>query len=285
VCCLQTLGILTLVEPGVVFIVMVSTSPAVSLQAFASAALLPSSPPYQNPRSSILCCADGGQLPAPVVNSRAPAVAARGANAARLARFLAADWHNPKQSMENPQFWAHIHSCFRPLPNSFLNGYAMYTESAYDYNLGLPYKTSVVLIVQPPDAANNPNALELRSFKLKNAEEFWLGSHERELLEALTPDMLVELPCECNTVYVWLEDQGMYVAFSRPGKGCIIRRGGTERPTYLDSRITLSRQSYSPWDVGLDIETDERVWGGAAGAFDFVAKSRFEDEVSDFFSS
>lgn len=208
---------------------------------------------------------------------------ARGANAARLSRFLAADWHNPEQSMEDPQFWAHIHASFRPLPNSLLNGYAMYTESAYDYNLGLPYKTSVILIVESPDPMNNPTALELVSFKISSPEEFYLGSHEPELLRQLTRDRLQMLPCACNTTYVWLEDQQKYVGFSRPGKGCVIRRGGKEKPTYLDSKIVLTRDSYSPWDIGRDVETDERVWGGALGPFEFIAKKRFDHEVSDEF--
>lgn len=212
-----------------------------------------------------------------------PGKPARGGNAARLARYLAADWHNPQQSQDNPQFFAHIHACFRPLPNSFLDGYSFYTESAYDYNLGLPYKTSVVLIVEPPEAAKNPGALELASFKIKDPDEFWLGSHEPELLDDLKKDRLVPLKCACNTVYVWLEDQQQYIAFSRPGKGCRIRRGGTERETYLDSKITLAQDRYAPWDQGRDIDTDERVWGGAMGAFDFVAKSRFAADISDEF--
>jgi hypothetical protein len=227
--------------------------------------------------------AGGGRGGAAICSLAVPGVPARGANVARLARYLAADWHNPAQSMADPQFWAHIHACFRPLPNALLGGYAFYTESAYDYNLGLPYKTSVVLIVEAPDAANNPGALELASFKVQDPDEFYLGSHEPALLDGLTPDRLVPLDCGCNTVYVWLDDQAQYVGFSRPGKGCIIRRGGTGPATYLDSKITLASDRYAPWDLGRDLETDERVWGGAAGAFDFVAKSRFGHEVSDEF--
>lgn len=216
-----------------------------------------------------------------------PGKPARGPNAARLARWLAADWHNPHQSQDQPSEFAHIHACFRPLPNSLLNGYAFYTESAYDYNIGLPYKTSVVLIVDPPDAENNPGALELVSFKIKDADEFWMGSHEPELLEDLTADRLIPLDCECNTVYVWMADFSppQYIAFSRPGKGCRIRRGGTERETYLDSKISLFEDKYKPWDIGRDIETDARVWGSALGAFDFIPKTRFDSDISNNFES
>lgn len=235
----------------------------------------------QRGRQAVFCCSAAPQILETI------GTPARGPNAARLARFLAADWHNPEQSLDNPQFWAHIHACFRPLPNSFLNGYAMYTESAYDYNLGAPYKTSIVLIVDAPESVGSggANALELASFKIRDPEEFMLGSHEPELLEELTRDHLIPLPCECNTVYVWIEDQQQYIGFSRPGKGCVIRRGGKERPTYLDSKIVLSKDRYAPWDIGRDLDTDERVWGGAAGAFDFIAKSRFDDQVSDDFES
>lgn len=216
-----------------------------------------------------------------------PGEPARGPNAARLARWLAADWHNPQQSQDQPSEFAHIHACFRPLPNSFLNGYAFYTESAYDYNLGMPYKSSVVLIADPPDADNNPAALELISFKISDPDEFWLGSHEPEILEDLTADRLTPLDCACNTVYVWMADFNppQYIAFSRPGKDCRIRRGGKERETYLDSKISLFEHQYKPWDIGRDIETDARVWGSELGAFDFIAKSRFDSDISDDFES
>jgi hypothetical protein len=208
---------------------------------------------------------------------------ARGERVATFARRLAADWHNFAQSQENPQFWAHTHLTFRPLPNSFLGGYAFYTESAYDYNLALPYKTAVTLIVEAPSTSTDPNIFEVTSFKLSTPEKFWMGSHKPELLEGLTRDMLIPLSEKCNIVIVYVEAEDKYIGISRPGKGCVIRRGGTEAPTYFDSRIVLARDSYTALDVGRDLETDERIWGGTFGAFEFVPKQRFNHLISDEF--
>ncbi|CAN8069316.1 unnamed protein product, partial [Agarophyton chilense] len=199
-----------------------------------------------------------------------------GINARRLAKWLAADWSNKSQAMDNPQFWAHIHVCFRPLPWQFLHGYSLYCESAYDFNLGAPYKTSVVRIEN-----DGKGQLELASYKIKQAEEFWMGAYEPQLLQSLTSDLLMRLPDACNTLYEWDEQKGVYMASSRPGKGCRIRRGGTERETYLDSQIMLSEDCYAAWDVGRDPQSDERVWGTPAGPFVFYVVSRLDHLVPD----
>lgn len=201
---------------------------------------------------------------------------ATGPNARRLAKWLAADWANKQQAMDDPQFWAHIHVCFRPLPWSFLNGYALYCESAYDFNLGAPYKTSVVLITDEPSGH-----LELVSYKLTRPDEYWLAAHEPHLLEPLTADQLVKMSDACNTIYAWDQKRNAYIACSRPGKACRIRRGGKERETYLDSKIMLTETVYSAWDLGRDPETDDIVWGPHAGPFVFSPVSRLDHLVPE----
>lgn len=201
---------------------------------------------------------------------------ARGENARRFAKWIAAEWSNKEQAMENPQFWSHIHVAFRPLPWKLLNGYAFYTESAYEYDLGTPYKTSVVQVVN-----DGKGQLELSSYKLRDADEFWMGVYEPSLLEGLQTDNLAKMAEVCNTVFVWDENRKMYEGRSRPGKGCRIRRAGTTENTYLDSEIELKENEYSAWDVGRDVETDVRIWGPGAGAFVFSAVQRFGDLIPD----
>lgn len=205
-----------------------------------------------------------------------PGKPATGPRARRLAKWLSADWSNRSQAIENPTFWAHIHVCFRPLPWSLLSGYSLYCESAYDYNLGLPYKSSVVLVVDAPDGD-----LELESYKLTNPEDYWLGAHEPDLLQPLSAGELVKLDDACNTLYKWNEKDRTFWGSNRPGKGCRIRRGGKEKETYLDSKLMLSEEVYAAWDQGFDPETDQRVWGTAAGPFVFAAVKRFDHLVPD----
>ena len=219
-------------------------------------------------------------------NSRAPhrccafpsaaGTAATGAKARRLAKWLAADWGNKEQAMEDPQFWAHIHVCFRPLPWSLLDGYSFYCESAYDYNLGAPYKTSVILLLN-----DGTGEVELQSFKVTDGEEFWMGAYEPELLKTLTKDRLYALDDACNTIYKYNEQLKAYVGGVRPGKQCLIRRGGTERETWLDSKLMVTEDRYTAWDIGRDLETDDVVWGPKAGPFSFNVVKRLDEFVPD----
>lgn len=197
---------------------------------------------------------------------------ATGKNARRFAKWIAAEWGNRQQAMDNPPMWAHIHVAFRPLPWDLLDGYAFYTESAYDFDLSSPYKTSVVHIV------NDGNGqLELASCKLQNADEYWMGAYEPSLLEGLQRDKLTKMADVCNTTFVWNENQRKYIGSSRPGKGCRIRRAGTDEDTYLESQIELTEESYSAWDIGRDFKTDKLIWGPPGGAFVFSPLQRFAD--------
>lgn len=204
---------------------------------------------------------------------------ARCEDARRLALWLSAEWSNRDQAIENPPLWSHIHVTFRPLPWSLLNGYAMYSESAYDYDLSTPYKTSVVHIV---NSGSSSGELELASYKInRDPDEFWSGVFEPSLLEPLTRDHLTKLRDECNTVFKWIEEEQAFVAMTRPGKQCRIRRSPNEVETYLDCRILLTDKTYSAWDIGKDPETDQRVWGTVAGPFQFSPVQRFRDSVPD----
>mmetsp|Transcript_13147 Transcript_13147/g.23640 ORF Transcript_13147/g.23640 Transcript_13147/m.23640 type:complete len:268 (+) Transcript_13147:134-937(+) len=193
----------------------------------------------------------------------------------KLACWLAADWSNKEQAIENPPFWSHIRVCFRPLPASFFPdsalSFAFYTESAYDYNLSQPYKSSVIRISLTPGG----DKMELVSYKItKDPEEFFYGSRDPTLLESLDADRLLALPCGCNTVYEWDTRSKMYRGYTRPGKQCRMPKGG-----YLSSEITLREGHYTSWDLGKDEETDETVWGAGAGPFDFYPDESFAHEV------
>ena len=107
-----------------------------------------------------------------------------------------------------------------------------------------------------------------------------MGGHEPSLLKGLKEEMLIPLPEVCDTIYEYInEEEGKWKGYTRPGKGCRIRRGGVD--SYLDSKIELEMGRYSSWDVGRSLENDERLWGGAAGPFEFVPNKRFDDLVEE----
>ena len=86
-----------------------------------------------------------------------------------LARFMAADFSNQAQALENPPFFAHIRVCMRPLPESLFSGTSLFLEQAYDFLLNQPYRLRVFKIDVVDDH------LELEHYKLKEESEFYGG--------------------------------------------------------------------------------------------------------------
>ncbi|KAK4535204.1 hypothetical protein CDCA_CDCA04G1229 [Cyanidium caldarium] len=196
-----------------------------------------------------------------------------------LARWLAKEWDNYDQHVANPPFWAHIRVSYRPLPWSFLDGFSFYVESVYEYAPKLPYRTTIIKIVR-----NEHGQLETESYKLEGVEEFHMAAFDRTKLEQLvrtvnsaTSQRCVKLPECCNAVFEWSTRDNLYRCRTRPGKQCIVRRG--DRDSYVDASMTLSAERCTSWDVGRCPDTDEVLWGAAAGAFDFVVKNSWSHEV------
>jgi hypothetical protein len=185
-----------------------------------------------------------------------------------LARWLAADFSNQAQAMENPPFFAHIRVCMRPLPWSLLNGLSLYVEQAYDYELHIPYRVRVLQLVTVADH------IEILNYMVEDEAEFYGAARQKERLAALTADRLRLLP-GCNMIVTW--DGHSFHGKVVPGKQCLVERRG--KKTYLDSEFTLNEREFISLDRGRDPETDAQVWGAIAGPFRFVRVQSFADEV------
>ena len=185
-------------------------------------------------------------------------------NLEKFSSYLTGDWNNRQQSMEFPALWAHIHVCYCRLPDDFLGLPSFYVESAYDYSLDKPYKTAVIALNEVGQK------IEMENFKIKQPEQFWYGSHDPCLLKNLGKDDIMKLPSICDTIFEYNEKKNLFNGQTRPGKKCVIVRGGQK--TYLDSRIIVSSEIYSSWDIGRDVETDEQLWGATSGPFCFEKK-------------
>jgi len=185
-----------------------------------------------------------------------------------LARWLAADFSNQAQAMENPPFFAHIRVCMRPLPWSLLNGLSLYVEQAYDYELHIPYRVRVLQLVTVADH------IEILNYMVEDEAEFYGAARQKERLAALTADRLRLLP-GCNMIVTW--DGHSFHGKVVPGKQCLVERRG--KKTYLDSEFTINEREFISLDRGRDPETDAQVWGAIAGPFRFVRVQSFADEV------
>jgi hypothetical protein len=188
-----------------------------------------------------------------------------------LAQWLAGDHSNWEQAIDNPPFFAHIRVGIRALPNPITDdGVWLFLEQAYDYEINHPYRTAVLHLVFQNDR------IEMINYRLKNAETFFGASRDRDRLKILDIDAIEQL--QGCTQWVDRADHQTFKGAVEPGKKCCINRKGVD--TYLAIEFEVTENTYSSLDRGYDIVTDERVWGSIAGAFQFVKKTSFSNEIT-----
>jgi hypothetical protein len=190
-----------------------------------------------------------------------------------LASWMAGDFSNWDQAIENPPFFAHIRVCIRPIPSPpSTDGIWLYLEQAYDYMLTSPYRSAVLNLVEIGDSVT---PIQIQNYRLKDSAKYYGGAREPEKLRSLTLAEMDKLE-GCNML-VHRHDQGVFKGIVEPGKKCCVFRNG--KNSYLASEFEVTEYTYSSLDRGYDPETEERIWGSVAGAFDFRKKVSFATEV------
>jgi hypothetical protein len=200
-----------------------------------------------------------------------------------LASWLAGDFSNWEQAIENPPFFAHIRVCIRPIPSISVNGIWLYLEQAYDYMLNNPYRSAVLQLIETrietsteakAEANHGQFPIAIVNYKLKDANAYFGAARDPQKLNTLTFDQLDRL-CGCDMRVQAKSDR--FLGQVESGKKCAVFRNG--KNTYLASEFEVTEHTYSSLDRGNDPETDERVWGSIAGAFEFSKKVSFAAEV------
>ena len=184
-----------------------------------------------------------------------------------LGRWMASDFSNQAQAIENPPFFAHIRVCMRPLPWDLMGGVSVYLEQAYDFALDRPYRTRVLKLITVDDH------IEIENYAIADAEQLYGAARKPEMLKDLTGDR-TELMCKCNFIVHWKGNK--FAGGVEPGKGCLVNRKGNE--TYLDSKFEIDAQRFSSHDLGRDLVTNKQMWGAEAGPFEFERLASFADE-------
>ncbi|MEM9002216.1 MAG: chromophore lyase CpcT/CpeT [Cyanobacteria bacterium P01_F01_bin.86] len=185
-----------------------------------------------------------------------------------LARWMAADFSNQQQALDNPPLFAHIRVCMRPLPYELLDGMSLYLEQAYDFMLKQPYRARVMKLFVVDDR------IEIANFMVKDEETIHGAARDPDRLNTLTRDRL-EKSSGCNMHVIWTGHS--FKGRVEPGKACVVVRKG--QTTYLDNEFEIDEQGLLSWDRGRDPETDEQVWGTLAGPFQFRRRQSYQDEV------
>ena len=156
----------------------------------------------------------------------------------------------------------------RPLPWDLLDGMTLYLEQAYDFMLDRPYRVRVLKLVPGTDH------IVIENYEIDGVEEFYGASRDPQRLQNLTKHLLKKMS-GCSYITHWTDRS--FKGRVEPGKSCIVERKG--KTTYFDGEFEINGEKFISHDRGLDLETDEQLWGAIAGPFEFTRIASFADEV------
>ncbi|MFM6324591.1 MAG: chromophore lyase CpcT/CpeT [Microcystis sp.] len=184
-----------------------------------------------------------------------------------LAHWIAGDFSNQKQAFEDAKNYAHIHVFFRPLPWDFFAGIGFYSEQVYDYDLWRPYRQGVHRFIDRGDD------IYIENYSLQNPMFYAGAGRELSILRSIKPDK-IDRRYNCSMVF---QREGNLFRGRVEGNSCFIEKYG--KKTYLVSDVELTENTFVSFDRGLDVDSNEQVWGSTAGALKFAKIQNFAAEV------
>ena len=184
-----------------------------------------------------------------------------------LSHWLAGEFSNQKQALENSKDYPHIRVFFRPLPFDFFSGIGFYSEQVYDYDLWSPYRQGVHRVME------QSGQVYIENYSLQDGIRYAGAGREGEILKTITPDA-IERRYDCSMVF---KPDGNLFRGEVEGKNCLIEKLGHQ--TYLVSQVELSETTFASLDRGLDINTHEQIWGTRTGPLKFEKCHSYAHEV------
>ncbi|HBE20305.1 MAG TPA: chorismate-binding protein [Cyanobacteria bacterium UBA11149] len=184
-----------------------------------------------------------------------------------LARWIAGDFSNQKQAFADGRNYAHIRLFFRPLPWDFFSGIGFYSEQVYNHDLWTPYRQGVHRFVE------QEGQVYVENYGLKDRIRYAGAGRELDILKTITLNC-IERRYNCSMVFQW---EGNLFRGRVEGNSCLIEKYGKQ--TYLVSDVELTETTFVTLDRGIDVTTQQQVWGSTVGPLRFEKRSCYASEV------
>jgi hypothetical protein len=169
-----------------------------------------------------------------------------------LAHWMAADFSNQEQALIILPFLLTFASVCA-LPLEVLSGVSFFVEQAYDYILNDPYRVRVLKLVEAGDR------IEIENYTVKQEDQFYGASRDRDRLKALTSGHLEKL-LGCNMIVEWTGHS--FIGAVEPGKACMVVRKGKRLILTANLKLTKINLAASTGDVTQKLMSISGVCGG-----------------------
>jgi hypothetical protein len=177
-----------------------------------------------------------------------------------LVHWLAGEFDNREQALNDPTWFVSLRLWHRPLGQSVGGVAAFFAEQANTVYLDQPYRQRVFRLEPSPNAEQ----WQVQYFAFKSPSQVQGAGQDPDRLRSLTLDDLELLP----TCVLTLRQQGdRFLAEPKLGQLCSFQYNGQTR--YVRLGFEVAANEFWSCDRGVDPETNQGLWGALMGPYHF----------------
>ncbi len=181
-----------------------------------------------------------------------------------LAQYLAGEFDNREQAIENPVWFVHLCLWHRPVNLFTDDSFTIFAEQANILKLDQPYRQRLLRLSSLNDT------IVVQYYMFKNSLSVKGAGQTPELLNQVSEADVERLP-GCTLQVITQTNQ--FIATPPPDARCCFSVEGSTIRVSLGFEASVDR--FLSYDKGLDPETEQPIWGALMGAYEFTKRQQF----------
>ena len=185
-----------------------------------------------------------------------------------LAAYLAGEFSNQPQALEQPAWYVNLRLWIRPVPIFADDSITLFAEQANVLKLDQPYRPRILRLRQK-------ETLLVEFYMFKDIATARGAGQNKDLIQQITPEKIKFLPnCTLKVETQQLND-GKYSFNTTPmtEKPCEVTYQGNTFQVFLGFKAT--DKELQTYDKGIDPQTGKGTWGALMGAYRFSKLENF----------
>ena len=192
-----------------------------------------------------------------------------------LANYLAGEFDNQQQALEQPAWYVHLRLWIRPVPIFIADSITLFAEQANAIQLARPYRPRILRLRQK-------ETIEVEFYMFKDLTTAQGAGQNKDLILQIAPEKIKFLP-DC-TLKVFTQqlanNQYCFETTHKSERPCRVTYQGTTFQVFLGFKATADElQTY---DQGIDPDTGRGTWGALMGAYRFQKRQDFSGDLQQF---
>lgn len=189
-----------------------------------------------------------------------------------LGKYLAGEFDNKSQALEQPAWYVHLRLWMRPVPLFTEDSITLYAEQASVVNINKPYRPRILRL-------RDRETIEIEYYMFHDITSIAGAGRDRSLLQQITPQQIEFLPDCTLKVKAESNPAGNYRFTTTPvtETRCNYTYQGNNYQVYLGLEATP--QTLLTFDKGIDPATGKGIWGALMGAYQFTKIQDLSSEL------